>query len=574
MSTFTNLFKRSNLCGDLRLSHVNNTVNLSGHIVNTRRLNKNLSFIDLRDHTGMIQLVVKNHLLSDMNLSTNSVVQLSGLVKERKSVNNDLSTGQVEVFVETLDLLNRAESLPFNPLSSTTTNDDLKLKHRYLDLRSTALTQNIHKRSKITHSIRQHLHDLQFTEIETPVLLNSSSEGAREFLVPTRHSNTPTFYALSQSPQQPKQLLIASGCTDAYFQIARCFRDEDGRKDRQPEFTQLDIEMAYVNGAPSETALSQQWNMGGEQVRELLETLIRKLWRQYMDVELPQPFPVMTYTHAMNVYGSDKPDLRFGLEIEEVSRDEAAQTQVRALVCKKGDTDKLSKDFLQAHPPSQVTPDIQQALSVNEQDLVWVEHLPLHPDGGGTVLGQVRLALAEALQIPHTTPFAFAWVIEFPLFTMADSDKDHLSKGRYASTHHPFTAPYAEDVSLLTEQPSRVRGQHYDLVVNGVELGGGSVRIHDAALQEKVFREVLKLDDGEVDRFHHLLVALRSGAPPHAGIALGMDRLMAIMCHTQSIRDTIAFPKSLNGIDRLFNSPSTTNEEVLKEYSLAALKRA
>lgn len=512
-----NLLRRSKLCGHINVADVDNTVNLAGHLVSLRRLSKTKSFVDLKDHSGVVQLVVSNKLIHD--ITSNSVIQISGLVKLRNSPNKDLDTGAVEVDVDSLDLLNKAESLPFNPSTDTSTNDDLKLQHRYLDLRSTRLTQIIHKRSKITHSIRQHLHSLQFTEIETPILLNSSSEGAREFLVPTRHSNCPTFYALSQSPQQPKQLLITSGCTDSYFQIARCFRDEDGRKDRQPEFTQLDIEMAYVNGKASSAALENNWNMGGEQVRELIESLVSKLWREYMGTELETPFNVMSYTHAMNTYGSDKPDLRFDMRIQEVCSD--ANLQTRALVCKQSDAQRLSPDFLRTHPPSTLSSLNRASLHTEQGDLVWLEQLPVQPDGGGTQLGNLRLRLAEELHIPHNTPYAFTWVTEFPLFTKADADKDHLSKGRYASTHHPFTAPYAEDVALLDSAPSRVRGQHYDLVVNGIELGGGSVRIHESKLQEKIFREVLGLNEGEVARFHHLLLALRSGAPPHAGIALG-----------------------------------------------------
>ncbi|TIB65161.1 hypothetical protein E3P78_00697 [Wallemia ichthyophaga] len=578
--TLSNLFKRSKLCGLVGVDDLNSTVNLAGHLISIRRLNKAKSFIDLRDHSGVIQLITPNTLIPP-NTTTNSVIQVSGQVKLRDSSNSNLRTGSIELDVHRLDMLNAARSLPFNPLSPTCSSDvDLKLKHRYLDLRSTRLTQTLQRRSQITHSIRTHLHSLSFTEIETPILLNSSSEGAREFLVPTRSSDTPSFYALSQSPQQPKQLLIASGCTDAYFQIARCFRDEDGRKDRQPEFTQLDVEMAYVNGAASPDSCARGWNIGGEQIRQLIQGLVGELWARYMHTHIPS-IPVMSYTHAMNTYGSDKPDLRFDLAIRGVAEGggecvgsggvKQTQIQTRALTLDKATASRVSAEFYAAHPPTPPTPQMVASLGLQEGDVVWCEDTPVYPDGGGTALGALRLALADHLALPHTTPYAFTWITEFPLFTRADEDKAHLSRGRYASTHHPFTAPHADDVHLLHTNPERVRGQHYDLVLNGCEIGGGSVRIHEADLQESVFRDVLRLSEKEVGRFSHLLQALASGAPPHAGIALGLDRLIALMCDTTSIRDTIAFPKSLNGRDRLFGSPSPSQHHNLADYRLAAM---
>ncbi|TIB93763.1 aspartyl-tRNA synthetase [Wallemia mellicola] len=554
------------------------SVALAGWVQTPRRASNKLSFVPLKDFTGTTQLVVRSSsALEGLDkLPSQSVVLIEGQVNKRsdKQINKSLDTGEIEVDVKSYTLLNQATNLPFNPHDESI-KEDLRLQYRYLDLRRKFLTDNLRKRSAVTHTIRNHLHDRHFTEVETPILLKSTPEGAREFLVPTRnHVKAPTFYALPQSPQQPKQLLIASGATDAYFQIAKCFRDEDGRKDRQPEFTQLDIELGFVSGAASQDAATSGWNMGGEQVRNLIEGLIRQLWREYQSTELESTFRVMKYKDAMNKYGSDKPDLRFGLEIALASMSADGNSQTRGLVYRPSRDGRLDGDFLKNHPGcSQITEEQKRNLDVQEGDIVWLEELPTNPEGGGTGLGALRLKLGEQLGLlSNPDAYAFVWIVEFPLFTRADEDKEFLSKGRWSSTHHPFTAPYAEDISLLEENVSLVRGQHYDLVLNGVELGGGSVRIHDASLQLKVFKDVLELTDDEVDRFDHLLVALKSGAPPHAGIALGLDRLVAIMCNTSSIRDVIAFPKSLNGMDRLFKSPSGTTDDILKEYNLEAKK--
>ncbi|PIL36817.1 hypothetical protein GSI_00507 [Ganoderma sinense ZZ0214-1] len=457
------------------------------------------------------------------------------------------------------------------------------------------------------------------------MLLNSTPEGAREYLVPTRVKQSssdgpaqPQFYALSQSPQQPKQLLVASGAVDRYFQLARCFRDEDGRKDRQPEFTQVDLEMAWVSWGdhPSGDAVSQDpWRIGGHEVRDVVETIIRRIWGKIDGVELGERFRVMTYNEAMGRYGSDKPDLRFGLEIQDVTsrlpeglraalevREEVLEilvlanhpdhmpfrssageaelpTSVERIEVTKGSaSDWLSRSqtvqhVLSSSAPAMDASNLVTALGLAEGGTVFLSTRSRRPEGGWTSLGRVRLALAETAQRAGTLVLSdapeFLWVTEFPLFTRADADKEFLAHGRWSSSHHPFTAPMHEDVEkLYAGQIEEVRGQHYDLVCNGVEVGGGSVRVHDAAMQEYIFSKVLQLDGKEKTSFNHLLHALRCGAPPHGGFAFGFDRLMAMLCKTASIKDVIAFPKTAAGTDLLFKSPSPSTAEVLAQYAL------
>ncbi|KAF5370014.1 hypothetical protein D9758_001264 [Tetrapyrgos nigripes] len=446
-----------------------------------------------------------------------------------------------------------------------------------------------------------------FTEVETPVLLRSSVEGAREFLVPTRTSNAsaqPMFYALQQSPQQPKQLLIASGAVERYFQIAKCFRDEDGRKDRQPEFTQIDLEMAFVSWGLKESsyprsAWSDTWRIGGTEVRDVVETLIKKIWRESENTQLPECFKVMTYHEAMSRFGSDKPDTRFGIEIQNITDHlppeakrsfEQSQDILECIIlrqsrhpeflavrkkCEREQSVKLvnltegnsstwllrSKTVQSPDVTQHQQTEINEALGLVPGDCILLSRRSRVPKGGSTALGQKPIVLPEA---PH-----FLWITEFPLFTRSDGDKDFLAKGRWSSSHHPFTAPMWEDVEALYHgEVESIRGQHYDLVLNGMEIGGGSVRVHDAAMQDFIFSEVLKLTETEKAPFSHLLHALRCGAPPHGGIALGFDRLMSILCKTSSIRDVIAFPKTSVGTDLLFKSPGVVDPDVLTQYSI------
>ncbi|CAD6978875.1 unnamed protein product [Tilletia controversa] len=697
---------RSHSCGELSEKHDGEQVRIAGWILPARRVSKTLSFHPLRDSTGTVQVVSRtaasqtsttaddkspsNSLGDELaSLPTESVIIIDGIVRKRPQEmhNPGMQTGSVEVELSSFKLLNPARAdLPFLPSDERNLpNDDLRARHRYLDLRRPTLSQNLRLRSAVTHQARCFFIENGFTEVETPVLLRSTPEGAREYLVPTRlrsspsgstsDSSLPHFYALQQSPQQPKQLLMASGAIDRYFQFARCFRDEDGRKDRQPEFTQIDVEMAFVSGGmagdsnnASKLGSSSQWRMGGSEVREVTEGLVRRIWQAAQQAALPEDsFPVMTYAEAMSKYGSDKPDLRFGLEIADIGSairpaddeadvtDSRPPTTVEVLVyAPKPGEQLLSNKELEAllvgkdgkrtpierfkvnlgssHEASALLlkksrhmADYISQIQDLEASGVDVEHLASKvadtlqrcgeegpaqlfvsarstpAEGGSTLLGDLRLRLSAALHgrglLALSTKPHFLWVTEFPLFTLADEDKDELSRGRWSSSHHPFTAPMAEDLPHLldvmktssvgagrtsvTDQKQilgAIRGQHYDLVLDGQEIGGGSVRIHDAELQERILRQVLQLTDDEVSRFGHLLDALKSGAPPHGGIALGFDRLMAILTKSKSIRDVIAFPKATSGFDPLFGSPAplsdsgdtaaVDDDELLARYSL------
>ncbi|CAD6922621.1 unnamed protein product [Tilletia controversa] len=697
---------RSHSCGELSEKHDGEQVRIAGWILPARRVSKTLSFHPLRDSTGTVQVVSRtaasqtsttaddkspsNSLGDELaSLPTESVIIIDGIVRKRPQEmhNPGMQTGSVEVELSSFKLLNPARAdLPFLPSDERNLpNDDLRARHRYLDLRRPTLSHNLRLRSAVTHQARCFFIDNGFTEVETPVLLRSTPEGAREYLVPTRlrsspsgstsDSSSPHFYALQQSPQQPKQLLMASGAIDRYFQFARCFRDEDGRKDRQPEFTQIDVEMAFVSGGmagdsnnASKFGSSSQWRMGGSEVREVTEGLVRRIWQAAQQAALPEDsFPVMTYAEAMSKYGSDKPDLRFGLEIADIGSairpaddeadvtDSRPPTTVEVLVyAPKPGEQLLSNKELEAllvgkdgkrtpierfkvnlgssHEASALLlkksrhmADYISQIQDLEASGVDVEHLASKvadtlqrcgeegpaqlfvsarstpAEGGSTLLGDLRLRLSAALHgrglLALSTKPHFLWVTEFPLFTLADEDKDELSRGRWSSSHHPFTAPMAEDLPHLldvmktssvgagrtsvTDQKQilgAIRGQHYDLVLDGQEIGGGSVRIHDAELQERILRQVLQLTDDEVSRFGHLLDALKSGAPPHGGIALGFDRLMAILTKSKSIRDVIAFPKATSGFDPLFGSPAplsdsgdtaaVDDDELLARYSL------
>ncbi|WWC57851.1 aspartate-tRNA ligase [Kwoniella dejecticola CBS 10117] len=599
---------------------------VAGWLFSQRRASENLHFFTLRSSSHSVQLVSRSKDTSHdaMTWPLESVVLVEGIVKSRKqkAKSSSAPVDEIEIDLSKVTLLNPAEAqLPFYPNRPEVANEDLRNQHRYLDLRRAELADNLKTRSKVAHIVRNYLHDNGFTEVETPILLNSSPEGAREFLVPTRSlssDGSPTFYALPQSPQQPKQLLIASGAIPRYYQIAKCFRDEDGRKDRQPEFTQIDLEMAFVDGSAPRTGkdgMRSTWNIGGSQIREIIEGLVKKIWKDIKGVDLEGWFRVMPYDVAMDVYGSDKPDTRFEMytlpigyyptlsdaSLDKVLLDQSPSTvefmivparQAEGLDIPSLARSSQSIDYVKITDkniytwqnesvltaPIGLEQDRSLPVGVKPGDVVWVSRRKKIAEGGWTHLGRLRVQISEILMSkglidlpanPH-----FLWITQFPLFTMADEDKIHLSKGRYSSTHHPFTAPMFEDLEDLKKgKVDGVRGQHYDLVLNGQEIGGGSVRIHDAELQEWVMKEVLQLDDQEIGRFDHLLKALRCGAPPHGGIALGFDRLVAILTGSKSIREVIAFPKSgTSGSDPVFRSPSVSSDEVLREYGLTSLR--
>ena len=618
---------RTHQCGNLRADDDGFEVTIAGWLLPTRRVSKSLGFFRLRDASGDIQVVIRPRnggegqgseaeLLDSLTgLPLQSVISVRGIVRRRPPdmINPRMTTGEVEVELVDLTVLNQADrELPFYPHdASNLANEALRARYRYLDLRRPELARNIQLRSKVAHTVRSHLHEQGFSEVETPILLRSTPEGAAEFLVPTRLSKNPggsgasepLFYALPQSPQQPKQLLIASGCVDQYYQFAKCFRDEDSRKDRQVEFTQIDMEMGFVSlERPADEA---DWRMGGIEVRKIVEGTVQKVWKEVKGVDLlasKSGLPVLTYQEAMERYGSDKPDRRFGMRIwnlspslrshdepSPLSEEDCIASTVEILVCptipdvhSTKSMDQLTKEVLSKIPGEAIerfrgnlssphelaglllkksrivathlaaveipastvevealAARLEEALSEarretpsseTESCFVFVSRRPVPAIGGSTILGDLRLALAsraEAAGIKvRSDEDDMFWVTEFPLFSQ-NVDASTGSPMGWSSTHHPFTAPMAEDLHLLeggkpsNEVIAKVRGQHYDLVLNGTEIGGGSVRVHQAGLQESIMRDVLGLSDGEVSRFAHLLHALRCGAPPHGGIALG-----------------------------------------------------
>jgi aspartyl-tRNA synthetase len=584
--------KRTHTCNALRKSDVATHVTLIGWI-DTLRDHGGIQFVDLRDRTGLTQIVFDPQhatLKQDLHhLRPESVIEVSGVVRARgeAEVNAKLGTGEIEVAAESLLIHNVSETPPF-PLDdekADKVNEDLRLHYRFLDLRRPGMYRNLEIRSKATKATRDYLDEQDFLEIETPYLFKSTPEGAREFLVPSR-LHPGKFYALAQSPQQYKQMLMVAG-VERYFQIARCFRDEDLRADRQPEFTQIDLEMSFIDR---------------EDMYALIEGLLKRIWKDSIGVDIPTPFPRMSYEEAMNTYGVDKPDTRFELKIEDFS-DCFRSSQFKVF---KGTVDsggvvkafnaKSLADVTQGEMRDLETTakslgakglafirvteegewkspilkffsedelaELKERLSIENGDLIFFAASEW--ERACAILGRIRLESAQLLKkrgrltIPDDQ-FNFLWVIEFPLMLFDEEE------GRYVAAHHPFTSPVPEDIPLLDSDPKAVRGQHYDCVLNGMEIAGGSIRIHQPDLQKKVFEDILRIPPDVVEeRFGYMLKAFKYGAPPHGGIALGLDRLASTLANRPYIRDVIAFPKTQRGQDLMNDAPSPAGPAQLK----------
>jgi len=578
--------QRTHRCGELRREHISQQVVLMGW-VHRRRDHGGLIFIDLRDREGMVQVVFNPQAAAEAHakasrLRSEYVIAVVGTVAERPAgtANASLATGDVEIVAAELTILSEANPLPFALDSDEEISEALRLKYRYLDLRRPHVQHNLIVRHRVAKAVRDYMDANGFLEIETPFLIRSTPEGARDYLVPSR-LNPGQFYALPQSPQYFKQLLMISGF-DRYFQIVRCFRDEDLRADRQPEFTQIDIEMSF----PEREAFFA-----------LIEGLMEAIF-QAAEMPLQGPYPRLTYRDAMERFGSDKPDTRFGLEIRDLTGSVAASPfRVFSDTVRDGGVVKgLAVPGGGAWPRQRLDNLVEAARVLGSRGLIWIragesiqspvlKHLGeegcrtiLRDLGAGTgdlalvvadrwkraltILGTLRLQIARAGKLVDETAHRLLWIHEFPLFEHSEEE------GRLVSCHHPFTAPVAEDVPRLEDRPESVRAQAYDLVLNGNEVGGGSVRIHRGDLQERVFR-VLGMDAQEAEaRFGFLLSALRMGAPPHGGIALGVDRLIAILTGSASIRDVIAFPKTTSGIDLMTGAPGEVAPHQLVDLAL------
>jgi len=583
------LLKRTHTCGELRASHAGTMVTLNGW-VDTRRDLGGVIFIDLRDRYGLTQIVFSPqddpaaHQLADQ-LRSEFVVGIEGVVLERtaENVNPKMATGTIEVRVKKLEIYSKAETPPFEIIDETKTNEDVRLKYRYLDLRRPTMQQNLLMRSQIAVTVRNFFHENHFVEVETPVLMKSTPEGARDYLVPSR-VNPGKFYALPQSPQTYKQLLMVSGM-DRYFQIVKCFRDEDLRADRQPEFTQIDVEMSFVDE---------------ESIYGMVEGLLSRIMKEAKGIDITTPFPRMSYDQAMLTYGSDKPDTRFGLTFVDFS-DIAGKAEFRVFSktveeggkiigfvvpglghLGRGVMDRLTdrcKDELGAggliyiknnadecysSVGKFVSEDITKAM-VNHAgaqvgDLVLI--LAGKPDSVYKQLGGLRLMVAQEYDLIDNEAYNFLWVTEFPLLEW-DAETH-----RWFAMHHPFTSPKPEDIPLLDQDAGSVRARAYDIVLNGNEIGGGSIRIHDRGVQQKMF-EMLGIGEEEAaEKFGFLLEAFRFGPPPHGGIALGLDRIVMLLAGAKSLREVIAFPKNQKAQSPMDNAPDVVDLKQLDELHI------
>ncbi len=575
---------RTHTCGELNITHVNNNVTLSGWVQVSRNFGE-LLFIDVRDRYGITQLVFNNATNRDLfeaakSLGREYVIQAVGIVKERSNKNPKLPTGDIEIIVEDLLLLNASKTPPFTIENNTDGGDDLRMQFRYLDLRRNEVQEKIIFRHSVGHEVRTYLNVQGFLDIETPFLIKSTPEGARDFVVPSR-MNPGQFYALPQSPQTFKQLLMVSGY-DKYYQITRCFRDEDLRADRQPEFTQIDCEMSFVEQ---------------EDILNMFEGLIKYVFKNVKGIELGD-FPRMQYDDAMRMYGSDKPDLRFDMQFTEMNDFAKGNgfgifDNAELILGIKADgcadyTRKQLDELTEWVKRPQIGATGLIYLRYNADNTLkssvdkffdetalkqWAENANMKPGDLLLVLcgnkekvrkqmNELRLEMGNRLGLRPKNVFKPIWILDFPLLEFNEDDN------RWYAMHHPFTSPKKQDMEYLYSNPGRVRADAYDLAINGVEVGGGSIRIHDKALQAKMFERLGFTDEEAQKQFGFLMNAFEYGAPPHGGLAFGLDRLCAVMNGVDSIRDYIAFPKNNSGRDMMLDSPSTIDEKQMKELGI------
>ncbi|MDD6003012.1 MAG: aspartate--tRNA ligase [Bacteroidales bacterium] len=577
---------RTHDCGQLRISDVNKNVTLSGWVQRVRNLG-GMTFVDLRDRYGITQLVFNMETNAELcerarKLGREFVIQAIGTVTERTSKNKDLPTGDIEITVNQLNILNKSDVPPFTIEDNTDGGEDLLMKYRYLDIRRKPIIQGLLMRHKMSLEVRKYLDAQGFMEVETPMLINSSPEGARDYVVPSRLHHG-EFYALPQSPQQYKQLLMVAG-VDKYYQLAKCFRDEDLRADRQPEFTQIDCEMSFVEQ---------------EDILQIFEGMAKHLFKEVKGIEMNYQFPRIVWQDAMEQYGSDKPDIRFGMKIHDVTAEvkghgfkvfddaeyvcaiavggcanysrkqtdeltewvKRPQVGAKGLVFIKYNEDGTVKSSVDKfYTPEQLT-EIAKKAGAGTGDLVLIlcgKKMPIL-----NAMGTLRIEMGNRLGLRDKNTFAPLWVIDFPLFEWDDETQ------RFYAMHHPFTSPKKEDIPLLDTDPGKVRANAYDLVINGTEVGGGSIRIHDSQLQVKMFNLLGFTEERAQSNFGCLINAFKFGAPPHGGLAFGLDRWVAIMYGCDSIKDVIAFPKNNAARDIMMGAPSLISQEQLDELSLA-----
>ena len=577
---------RTRTCGNLRLADEGLVVTLAGWVQRTRKMG-GMTFVDLRDRYGITQLVFNQEVDVDLcekanKLGREYVIQVTGTVRERSSKNKNIPTGDIELIVSELNVLNAAVTPPFTIEDETDGGDDLRMKYRYLDLRRNAVRKNLELRHRMAFEVRNYLDKQGFLEVETPVLVNSTPEGARDFVVPSR-MNPGQFYALPQSPQTLKQLLMVSGF-DRYFQIVKCFRDEDLRADRQPEFTQIDCEMSFVEQ---------------EDVLNIFEGMAKHLFKVIRGIEIKEPFQRMTWHDAMKYYGSDKPDLRFGMKFVELMDimkghgfsvfDDAAyvggicaegaatytrkqldaltefvkrpQVGAKGMVYARVEADGSVKSSVDKFYTQETLQQMKEAFGAKPGDLILI----LSGDNAMKTrkqLCELRLEVASQLGLRDKNKFACLWVGDFPLFEWSEEDQ------RFYAMHHPFTSPKPEDIPLLDSDTGAVRANAYDMVINGVEVGGGSIRIHDSKLQDKMFQLLGFTEERAQSQFGFLMNAFKYGAPPHGGLAYGLDRWVSLFAGLDSIRDCIAFPKNNSGRDVMLDAPSVIDDVQLDELCL------